>query len=406
MTEKAFFFFIFTLLAILIQGMFAFFEMAAVSFHRVRLQYYVSQQKKRAKWLSYLLVKPSRLFGTTLIGVNTALQVGSECARQFYEKMGWDPDLSPITQFLLVVIFAELTPLFAARRHPEQAAITLVPLIYFLSRLLMPLIWAFDFLSQVVHRILGKSKEVPLFLSREEVKMAFEEQEEEKDDLASLSNQIFQLKSKEAQELMTPLTKIQAVSSTATIQEVRHLLGIQYVPFLPIYHRYLHNVVSIVYPRDLLRANDSRRVLDFGKSPWFISETTSVLDILDQFRNNNQTIALILNASGETVGVLSLEEIVSQLFGKPPKLVSSSSSSLSLHIERTLSGEMQVKDFNREFQGDLSYFPGETLSDLILRNFDHPPVKQETIRLGSYLFTVVEPSIRMIRTISVRTIPD
>ena len=62
-----------SLLAVVIQGFFSLFEMACVSFNRVRLQYYVSIGSHRASWLNYLLKRPSRLFGTTLIGVNTAL---------------------------------------------------------------------------------------------------------------------------------------------------------------------------------------------------------------------------------------------------------------------------------------------------------------------------------------------
>ncbi|MES2274306.1 MAG: DUF21 domain-containing protein, partial [Chlamydiota bacterium] len=66
--------------------------------------------------------RPSRLFGTTLIGINTALVFGSECARHIYESVHLDPDWAPLTQVLLVVIFGELAPMFAARRHPEQLA--------------------------------------------------------------------------------------------------------------------------------------------------------------------------------------------------------------------------------------------------------------------------------------------
>jgi CBS domain containing-hemolysin-like protein len=75
----------YTLLSIAIQGLFAFFEMACVSFNKVRLQYYVSLGTKRALWLNYLIQRPSRLFGTTLIGITTTLVVGSDCSRRFYE---------------------------------------------------------------------------------------------------------------------------------------------------------------------------------------------------------------------------------------------------------------------------------------------------------------------------------
>src|SRR5579862_3451905 len=109
-----------SLISILIQGFFALFEMACVSFNKVRLQYFASLGKKRAIWLSELIQQPSRLFGTTLIGIASSLQIGSEFARKFYESIGFNPDFAPITQVFLVLIFGEMVPMFAARRHPEQ----------------------------------------------------------------------------------------------------------------------------------------------------------------------------------------------------------------------------------------------------------------------------------------------
>ena len=105
-----------TLLSVAVQALFAFFEMACVSFNKVRLQYYVSIRSRRAIWINYLLKRPSRLFGTTLIGITASLVVGSECSRRFYESIALDPDWAPLTQVPLVVIFGELAPMFAARR--------------------------------------------------------------------------------------------------------------------------------------------------------------------------------------------------------------------------------------------------------------------------------------------------
>ena len=389
-------------MSIAVQGLFALFEMACISFSRIRLQYYVSQGKKRALWLNYLLKRPSRLFGTTLIGINAALQIGSECSRRFYESIHLDPDWAPLTQIVLVVIFAELAPLFAARRHPEQAAMTLIPLMALLARLLAPITWAFDALSHFVHRLMGNLREAPLFLSREEVKMAFEEKEPMQDEFNSLASRVFQLKNKAAIELMIRLSRVQMAASSASLADVRHLLSIHYVPLIPIYHRYPHNIVAIVHLRDLLRAKEERKVMELAKSPWFVTHKTSILEILQQFRKNNQSTAVILDPSGQAAGILTLDEIVSEIFGAEQKYLSSKKSPF-LHLARTLSGEMSVEAFNKEFQADLPHLPEETLSDLILRTMGHLPAKEETIKLGPYLFTVLEPSMRGAKTISVQT---
>lgn len=396
-------FLLFTLLAILIQGLFALFEMAAVSFNKMRLQYYVSLGKKRAVWLNYLLLRPSRLFGTTLIGINSALQIGSECSRRFYESIHLDPDWAPISQVLLVVIFAELAPMFAARRHPEQLAMSLAPLMALIAKILQPITWAFDAISRIIHKLMRKAKETPLFFSREEIKMAFEEREEGEDELNDTVRQIFQLKNQTAGQIMTPLEKVVMASSSATLKEARHLLSVQYAPFIPIYHRHAQNIVAVANLRDLLGLEDYKKVIEGAKSPWFVTKETSILEILNQFRRNNQSVAVILDASGQACGLLTLDQIVSQIFGEEMAQVPPSLEEPPLYIERTLPGEMSVASFNEEFQANLIGDPEDTLSDLITAGLDHAPAKGESVRIGDFTFTVLEPTLRGVRTLTVRS---
>ncbi|HSX10843.1 MAG TPA: hemolysin family protein [Chlamydiales bacterium] len=392
----------FTLLSIAVQGLFAFFEMACVSFNKVRLQYYVSIRTRRALWLNYLLKSPSRLFGTTLIGITTSLVIGSECARRFYESIHLNPDWSPLTQIPLVVIFGEIAPMFAARRHPEQSAMFCVPLMIVLARLLTPITWAFDAISRLIHRAMGKKKEAPLFLSREEVRMAFEESEEGEDEFNAAVSQIFQLKNLTAGQLMIPLAEVRMVPSQSTLAEVRHLLSVQYVPMIPIYHRTPHNIVAIAQLRDLICLEESKKIIDLARSPWFVTRDISILQLLQQFRRNNQNVAVILDSSGQACGLLTLDQILAEIFGEEigPSLTMEEPQN---YIERTLSGEMSVSEFNKQFGAELPEGKGDTLSDLLVDALGHLPVKDESIRLGEFEFTVDEPTLRGVKTFSVRT---
>lgn len=394
----------FTLLSVAIQALFAFFEMACVSFNKVRLQYYVSIGTKRAIWLNYLLKSPSRLFGTTLIGITTSLVIGSECSRRFYESIHLNPDWAPLTQVPIVVIFGELAPMFAARRHPEQSAMFCVPLMIVLARLLTPITWAFDAISRLIHRLMGKETEAPLFLTREEVRMAFEDKEAGTDEFNAAVSQIFLLKNLTAGQLMIPLAKVQMVSSSATLADVRHILSVHYAPMIPIYHRYPQNIVAIATLRDLLRLMPHKKVIDSARSPWFVTRDTSILQLLQQFRRNNQSTAVILDPSGHAAGILTLDQILAEIFGEESQ--SAVGEEMSHYIERTLSGDMSISEFNKQFEARLSEGKGDTLNDLILSELGHLPVKGESVRIGDLEFTIDEPTLRGIKTLSVRSIQE
>ncbi|MBI3211953.1 MAG: DUF21 domain-containing protein, partial [Simkania negevensis] len=106
--KSSLFFFLLILSSLAVQSFFAMLEMASVSFNRIRLNYFIYKKNRRAIWLSHLLKNPLLLFGTTLIGVNGAMQFGSECARRFYISIGLSPDFAPLSQVFLVLMFSEL----------------------------------------------------------------------------------------------------------------------------------------------------------------------------------------------------------------------------------------------------------------------------------------------------------
>ena len=382
------------------------FEMASVSFNKVRLQYYMSKNKWRARWLSYLLCHPAQLFGSTLIGVNVALLLGSESSRRFYESIGLNPDWAPVSQIILVMIFAELSPMFAGRRYAEHVALLLVPLFYVVSRILLPVIWLLDMLCRIVNRLVGSPKTQRLYLSREELQGLLEERDETRETSAIVGN-IFSLKSKVAKELMAPLVQVQMIPSFCSVSELRRLLFLHYTPFVPIFHHHPQNIVSIAYPRDLLRVSDQAQVREHGRSVWFITEGASILQILKQFRRNNQSLAVVLGKGGGATGVLTLDAIVEEIFGlsEESQTQEDSSASNDVFIERTFPAEMVVKAFNQKYRANLPFDDDEeTLSELVARLLGHIPTQGETIRLEDFELVVDEATLLGVKTLLVRSI--
>jgi CBS domain containing-hemolysin-like protein len=203
---------------------------------------------------------------------------------------------------------------------------------------------------------------------------------------------------------MMPLANIQMAPSSATLADVRHILSVHYMPMILIYHRAAHNIVGVMAMRDLHRLDEQKKVIDSAKSPWFVTRDTSVLQLLQQFKRNNQSIAVILEPSGQAVGVLTLDQILSEIFGAESD--DPVFEETAHYIERTLSGEISVSEFNQQFGCKLPEGSGDTVSDLILSKLSHLPVKGESIRINDLVFTIDEPSLRGIKAFSVRSIKE
>lgn len=393
------------LICLIIQGFFAMVEMACVSFNKVRLQYYVSKGNKRAIWLNDLLHHPGRLFGTALICINAALQIGSEASRRLYESLELNPDFAPLTQVVIVLIFAEIAPLFAGRRYAEHAAMIGVPILYAMSYILRPLIWLFDGFCRVVHRLIGSSEKAGLYLSREELQKIFEEKDEE--DFNTISAQIFALRNMTAKDLMQPLTKTQMVPSVCTISEMRSLLNSHYSPFVPIYNKNPEIIIAIAYPRDLLRLPETKRVREHARAPWFITEKDSILTILRQFRRNNESVAIVLNEKGLARGILTLDEIIDEIFGLTDSWMSFEEMVPRSHhvvLDRTFPGDQRIFDFNQTYKVHLDSHGKETLVELMTHLLGHLPAVGESVRIDQFELTVEESTLLGPKSIAIRTV--
>lgn len=370
-------------------------EMASVSFNRVRLQYYVSQGKAHAIWLSKLLNRPTFLFGTTLIGVNTAMQFGSECARRFYQDLGLNPDLALISQILVVLIFAELAPMFAARHYPENTVRLGIPLIYLCSKLLTPLIYLLDFICRLAGRVFGVKKTSAMSLSRDELQKAVEGREESDEVLTS----IFTLKTLTAGELMTPLAEVFTLPSSAYISDLREKYAKNYQPEIPIYQGDQKNITGIVYPRDLLRYPSHTVIGPYARSPWFITEKSSIFQILKEFRRNSENLAIVLNKVGISVGILTLDDIITEIFGNKGRDLKAVHATV---LDRTFTGNMSVAEINQTYHIDL---PGEgTLLELVETHLERAAETGDSVRIEGFELHVDEITLLKDATISLKTI--
>ena len=414
MENSAFYWLIFNFLSIIVLAFYSMLEMACVSFNKIRLQYYVSKGNKQAIWLNYLLEHPSRLFGTTLIGVNIALVIGSECAREFNSAVGISPDLAPFSQVILVVIFGELAPMFAARHYPEHVAMLGVPLLYASAKIMSPILFVVSWISKIANLVSGKNEsEANIYLTQDELQKILEEQTDESPtgsesaEFSAITANIFTLRAKDVKQVMQPLSQAAALPSNATIEQMEHVLAKVGTDFVPLYHRELSNIVGIVYPRDALRASENKRMRDYSWSPWFVTETTKIMQILKQFRTNSENVAFVLNNQGKTIGFVTLNDVLSEIFGKMSYALTRETQSHLKKLmlkDKTFPGDMTVGEFNDQYHVLLDPDPSITFSDLIETHLNRHPEKGDTVFIAPFELTVKEASMREIKTLVITTI--
>ncbi len=383
------------IIALLVQAFFSMMEMALVSFNKVRLQYYLEKEKKKAKWINHLLQHPAKLFGTTLIGVNFALQFGSECSRRLYESFGFDPDLSPLTQVFIVLVFAELAPMFAARRYPEHVCMTGIPLIYISSMIMAPMIWCFDQFCRLIHKIFGLSQNLGNYLTREELQKAIESRREpehpESDEFDHVIANIFSLKNKFASDLIIPFSDEMLIASQNTAGQLKQKASANKKSYYLVYELEKKNIIGIAFVRDFLRVQKDAFVGKHCRTPWFITDRTAMMVIVNQFRWNNQNLAIVLDDQGFAKGYLSLDTIVREIFrGEIPEFSQSSSQIPKVILDRTFSGDTLIYEIQEQLGIHFEEDPSLSLEDVFIENLHHHPTEGDSMYCGDFILTVVD----------------
>lgn len=382
-------------------------EMACVSLNKVRLHYYVQQGDKRARWLNYLLQHPFRLFGTTLIGVNLSMVIGSECSREFHSALGLSPDLAPLTQVFLVVIFGELAPMFAARNYAENVSMLGVPIVYASAKILTPALWIIGRITRLVNFLTtGKTTHNEFFLSLEELEKILEEHSDtppssDTQELNVITKNIFQLRHKTAEDILTPLSNFLRLPSNATVLQMKNLIKRTDGDFVAIYYRNYSNIVGIAFPRDLVRASDTCRIRDYARPLWFVTQKTKLTQILQQFQKNQKRLAIILDGKGKNIGIITLDDLLEEIFGESRFRETAEKSSFVM--ERTFPGEHLVGDFNKEFNVVLDPENTLTLSQLMAKKLKHHPEKGDSVYIEPFELTAKETTLLEAKTIIVKT---
>jgi putative hemolysin len=410
MMHSALFWLFLNFFTILVLAFYSMSEMACVSFNKIRLQYYVFEKNKRAEWLQWLLQNPYRLFCTTLIGVNVATIFGSEFAREFHSAMGLDPDLSPITQILIVLIFGELAPMFAARRYAEHVALLAVPIVYASAKVMTPLIELISAMSKAFSKLIGgREAHGNIFITQEELLKILEEQEEERpagkgEEFNTVTTHIFNLHQKDAGQVMESLAGMLKISSRATITQAAHLLQThpQNSDHILIYHGDHSNIVAIAHIKDLIKVPEKRRVRDYAKPPWFVTQNTPLMKLLHQIRHNGEDVAIIIDEQGKAIGAVHLDDIVQEIFGKS-SLSGLKQDKTMLFLERKFPGSMKIEEFTNQFDFILDPRPELTLSELITEKLGHQPEVGESIFIGSFELIVYEISLLEVKHVFIRT---
>ena len=328
---------------ILINAVYVGAEFAAVSARRSRIQQLADEGNPLAAWLLPLIESPAaldRYIAACQIGITlSSLVLGAYAQRTiavwvapfFVEWGGLQGVAAQSTSsasVLLVltvaqVIFAELVPKSLALQYPTQSALyTLIPMVPSLW-VYRPFIMWLNGSGILLLRLLGSPSQTHRHIhSPDEIELLIAESRDggllEPDEHRRLQRAL-RLNLRQAKQLMVPRRKISAIDINTPLEQVVGIVSQSPFSRLPVYRGSIDNIVGMLHTKDLVRWRVSgardEGLASLVRPIASVHESVTADRVLRELRERRSHLALVVDEFGGTAGLLTLEDVLSELLG-------------------------------------------------------------------------------------------
>ena len=404
---------------VLLNGFFAMSEMSVMTSRKSRLKQLAQASRRAAKALA-LSEKPEAFLSTvqigiTLIGILTGLfggeAIGLAIAAWIERVL---PALDPYAETIgksiavalitfLTLIFGELVPKRQAITAPETIASVVALPMGWLARAAFPFVWLLSHTTRLVLRLLGLGKDEASTISEEEIRMLVAESHEqgvidahERD----MVNRVMRLGDRTAASLMTPRNRIAWLDASAPVEESLEVMREHQFSRYPVYRGSDQDVAGILEVKSLIHTiggDLAERLYHDLRPALFVSESTHAMKLLEIFREEQQSMALVVDEYGEIQGLVTVSDLMGAIVGRLQSVENTDEDALVVQREDgslLVDGTLPTEDLRELMDGaalpDAEEGDYHTLAGMCIAHFGRIPNVGEHFDWAGWRIEVVD----------------
>ena len=391
-------------------------ETAITATSKARILYKKKKGSKRAEYVLELLDKKDNVISTLLLSNNLVNILASSLATAFfYDLFGVEGIFyATLIMTVVIVIFAEVLPKTYALNRPNRTALLISPIIYYLNKVL----FIFVFFINIIVRIIFRKNENDTLnkdlQSEEELKGVIDlyktsnpDYEQEKDMLQS----ILQLNDITVEEIFTHRKNIYSIDSSLDTSEIIKKINNSRYTRIPFWRENPENIIGLLNVRalniDLKNHNESKEIIfDKISNPWFIPETTNLLEQLVEFKKRKEHLAFVVDEFGELLGLITLEDIIEEIVGEIVDEIDVPENDFKLNNygKIIINGEKNIRDLYKSFDLDPPEVESSTIAGYILDISKKIPSYGESFNDSNFSFKILSHSKKQISKVEIKKI--
>jgi len=402
---------------LLISAFFSGSETALTAASMPRLHQHAKRGSRRAKIVLDLYARKDRLIGAILLGNNLVNITASALATYVLLLLFGDAGVVYATMgmTLLIVIFAEVLPKTYAIGNADKSALVVAPLIRVVVILLAPITYTIQWLVRATVKPFGikLGEDLSVGHREEELRGAIDLHEGADPDIRQerqMLRSILDLDDVEVEEIMVHRRNVTLIDIADPPGEiVEQALASPYTR-IPLFRDDPDNIVGVLHAKALLRdlhAHEARvkelDILQLAAKPWFIPETTTLLDQLQAFRTRREHFAIVVDEYGAVMGVVTLEDILEEIVGSIEDEHDIAVSGVRRQPDGSyiIPGTATLRDLNRELEWNLPDDNAVTIAGLVLHEARRIPESGQVFAFYGFRFEILRRQRNQISSVRV-----
>ncbi len=382
-------------------------ETALTTSSRARLHQMAHEGNRRAGLAYALQEKKEKLLGSLLVGNNLVNNAAAAAGTAMMtELFGGDAGTGALIATLgitvTMLIFSEVLPKTYAIHNATATAVAVSPFLRVIIWMITPATWAIVKIVRGILILIGSNpNNVSVSNSVEELKGAIDLHRGPDAEVAqerAMLRSILDLNEVDVQEIMTHRGKVSTVEASLPVHDIIEQCLQSGFTRIPLWKDNPENIIGIVHVKallkEVLRANGALDKIDIAKvmtKPWFIPNSTNLLEQLQAFRARREHFSLVVDEYGVLMGIVTLEDILEEIVGD---IGDEHDRSLPGAIRQPngsflVEGSVTIRELNRQLEWKLPDAEAATLAGLILFEARRVPEVGQTFEFHGFRFEIL-----------------
>lgn len=395
------------IVSILTSAFFAGMEIAFISANKLLIELKNKQGSISGRILSPFVNNPSKFISTTLVGNNIGLVIYGIYMAEFLDPLirsripGADTNtflllfLSSILSTAIVLVTAEFIPKVLFRLNPDIILRVLAVPFLITYYVFWPLVHFISWLAELILNKLFRlkfSENTPVF-SRVDLDQYVSQSADDLDEDADVDTEMFRnaldFANVKVRDCMTPRTELVSINLSAGVEELYQKFVETGLSKILVHQGSSDHIIGYVHQKDIFKSPQSIRSVLIPIE--IATETMAANELLNRFTRSHKSIALVVDELGVTAGVVTIEDIMEEIFGEIEDEHDVEQLTERILNDHTylLSARLEVDYLNDKYELGIPEGEYHTLGGYIFAEHENIPTRGEVIEIGKFKITII-----------------